>query len=338
MVKRVLLILFVVLIALCVWQWQLVLYGVDQAKGQMKVIMEAKPVEDFLTDPNFPDSLKQKLKLVQQVSVFAMNELGLSHSDNYTTLYDQHGKTILWNVSACEPYELKAYKWYFPLLGSMPYKGFFDLAKAKKEASKLRSEGYDVRIRTVSGWSTLGILNDPILSNMLERSEGALAEVIIHELTHATIFVKDEIDFNENLASFIGERGAEIFLKKKYGDTSQQLQSYQQNLLDQRKLTRHILSGGQYLDSVYTAMNNHSANLKDSVKHLAMKKIASQMDTVCFFNTKYRKIFDEKLPNNAYFMAFKRYHSQEDTLTSIYATYNEDLIQLIMAMKTEYEK
>lgn len=338
MVKRVLLVLFVILIALCAWQWQLVRYGVDQAKGQMKVILEAKPVEEFLADPAFPDSLKEKLRLVQEVRGFAMNELGLSQSDNYTTLYDQHGETILWNVSACEPYELKAYSWYFPFLGSMPYKGFFDLAKAKTEADQLKAEGYDVRIRTVSGWSTLGILKDPILSNMLERSDGALAEVIIHELTHATIFVKDEIDFNENLASFIGERGAELFLSRRYGDRSSQLISYKNSLTDQRKLTAHILAGGQHLDSIYTAMNNHSADFKDSVKHQAMRKIASQMDTVSFFNSKYRKIFDEKLPNNAYFMAFKRYHSQEDTLTSIYTHHNEDLIRLIAAMKAQYEK
>ncbi len=338
MIKKFFLLLLVLLLVFCVWQWSLILYGLDQAKGQIKVITEAKPLEEFLSDPNFPDSLKQKLRLAQEVRLFAMNELGLNQSDNYTKMYDQKGQTILWNVSACEPYELKPYKWYFPLLGSMPYKGYFDLEKAKKEAQRLKEEGYDVRVRTVSGWSTLGILNDPILSNMLERSEGALAEVIIHELTHATVFVKNEIDFNENLASFIGERGAEFFLKRKYGSDSNFLINYQQNLLDQRKLTKHILSGGAFLDSLYSAMADSATTYKEERKQQAMQLIAQNLDTVSFFHEKYHQIFSESLPNNAYFMAFKRYHSQEDTLTTIYAAHDNDLKLLIKGMKEQYGK
>ncbi len=211
MLKKISWGILLILIALCLYYWNWLSYGYNQAKGQLKVITQSRPIEDFLQDPNFPDSLKQKLELTMAVRGFAVDSLGLNKSDNYTELYDQKGKTLLWNVSASEPYALKAYTWQYPFLGEMPYKGF-DLEKAKKEADLLKEKGFDVRIRTVGGWSTLGILKDPLLSNMLERNDGALAEVIIHELTHATLFVKNEVEFNENLASFIGEKGAERFL------------------------------------------------------------------------------------------------------------------------------
>lgn len=327
-----------IIITLIIWQWSFIMYGLNQAAGQIEVIRNSRPIEEFLQDPEFPDSLKQKLRLAQEVRVFAMQELKLNQSDNYTTLYDQKGKTILWNLSACEPYELKPYTWYYPFLGSMPYKGFFDLEKAKIEGKKLKDEGFDMRIRTVSGWSTLGILNDPILSNMLNRSEGALAEVIIHELTHATIFVKNEIDFNENLASFIGEKGAQLFLKEKYGPDSKSLTAYLEDLNDEKKLTKHILTGAQLLDSLYNHLLNQPDSIKKAFKEKTIDTIVESLDTVSFFNDGYHNIFESTKPNNAYFMSYMRYHSQEDTLTSIYNRYDNNLNLMLENLKSLYGK
>ncbi|MEO9477487.1 MAG: aminopeptidase [Cyclobacteriaceae bacterium] len=330
--------LLVLISMLAIWQWSMILYGLQQAKGQLKIIREAKPIEEVLADPNFPDSLKQKLRLAQDARVYAMEKLNLSFSENYTTLFDQHGEVLLWNLSACEPYALEAHTWYYPFLGSMPYKGFFDLEKAKAERESLEAEGFDTRIRPVGGWSTLGILKDPILSNMLERSEGALAEVIIHELTHATVFVKNEIAFNENLASFIGERGAELFLKEKYGDSSKVLTEYLQSEADSKRLTQYVLTGAQELDTLYTSIKDQPDSIKQLLKNEKIDKIISNLDTVSFYNTNYYQLFSKAKPNNAYFMSFKRYHAQEDTLNSIYRKHNYDLKSMIEEMKSLYGK
>lgn len=320
------------------WNWALIRYGLQQAKGQIEIIVNAKPIDEFLEDPDFPDSLKSKLRLSKEVRSFAMDRLKLNHSDNYTKLYDQKGKVLLWNLSACEPYALKPYQWSFPFLGDMPYKGFFDIEKAKKERSILDSLGYDTRIRPVGGWSTLGILNDPILSNMLTRSDGALAELIIHELTHATVFVKNEIEFNENLATFIGERGAEIFLKEKFGDSSQVLLDYQQGRGDGSKLNNHILKGAKLLEQLYSEFSNESDRVKSQRKYELINEIVNTLDTVSFYNQRYYQLFEKAKPNNAYFMSFKRYHAKEDTLNTLYQNYNQDLFLMIDEMKSLYGK
>ncbi|MCP4457806.1 MAG: aminopeptidase, partial [Cytophagales bacterium] len=148
---------------------------------------------------DFPDSLRAKIEVIQNEKRYAVEELGLNVTDNYTTFYDQKGETALWNVSACRAYSFDPKIWWFPIVGDVPYKGFFDFEKASGVGSELREEGWDVRIRGVSGWSTLGWFKDPILSEMLNRSEGQLAELIIHELTHGTIFVKDRVTFREPL-------------------------------------------------------------------------------------------------------------------------------------------
>src|SRR5687768_7458201 len=124
-IKRIFLALLLIVAVLVIAYWDLVVYGVRQAKGQIHIIYNAKPVEEFLADPGFPDSLKQKLLLINEVRRFAIDSLGLKDTKNYRTLYDQNGKEIMWVVTASEPFRLKAKEWTFPVLGSVPYKGFF---------------------------------------------------------------------------------------------------------------------------------------------------------------------------------------------------------------------
>lgn len=337
MKKKILRGSLIILTLLIIWQWDLIIYGINQAQGQLRVIRGAVPIGEVLADPEFPDSLKQKIRLTMEVRKYATEVLGLENSENYTTLYDQKGKPILWNLSASEKYELKPYTWYFPFLGSVPYKGYFELKPAQDEEKELRKSGYDTRIRTVGGWSTLGILKDPILSNMLRRGDGALAELIIHELTHSTIFVKNNIDFNENLASFIGVRGAELFLRKHFGDSSTQLIEYLNSEKDNKVYTRLILNGTEKLDSVYSTFDaSMTDTLKDSLKALTIRQITESLDSNHFYNEQYYHLFDEELPNNAYFMAFIRYHAQEDSLTGVYQKHGENLPRFIKALKSQY--
>ena len=291
-------------------------YGMMQGKGQLNVVWNAKPIDEVLADVDFPDSLKMKIELMQEIRQFAIDTLGLKDTKNFTAIYDQKGKDILWNLSACEPYELKSVQWSFPFLGSFSYKGFFELDKAKEERDQLEKQGLDTRIRTVNAWSTLGWFRDPILSNQLSRSDGALAELVIHELTHATVFIKDSLSYNENLASFIGEKGAVKFLNFKYGANSRYVNQYFNSEHDYVKYTNHMLAGTKQLDSLYktfTAGMNDS--LKSERKQDMISKIIQAVDTISFNNPKrFAGIFPERLPNNCYFLSFHRYFSKIDQL------------------------
>ena len=129
------LILLVLGLILSLTHWDLLTYGFRQARGQLHIIWNAKPVEEFLNDPDFPDSLKSQLQLIEEVRQFAIDSLGLKDTKNYRTLYDQEGKELMWVVTASERFELKPKEWDFPLIGSVPYKGFFDKDMAMHEIS-----------------------------------------------------------------------------------------------------------------------------------------------------------------------------------------------------------
>jgi predicted aminopeptidase len=314
-IKRTILALFLLVVILVIAKWDLVRYGLEQGRGQLHIIWNAKPVEHYLSDPDFPDSLKSKLILINKVREFAIDSLGLKDTKNYKTLYDQKGQEVMWVVMASEPFQLKAKEWTFPVIGSVPYKGFFDWQKAVRLKDELEKEGWDVNIRNPGGWSTLGWFTDPILSKMLERSEGDLANLIIHEMSHATIFVKDSIDFNENLATFIGDRGAEQFLISSYGRHSTEYQTYMNEDKDYIMFADHMLRGSEKLDSLYKMIKADEPKEKKLLRKKEMiERIVQSLDTLSLSEASPQPSlrYQDRLPNNAYFMNFIRYQSQQD--------------------------
>lgn len=315
-------------------------YGITQLYGQLAVIDNAQPVEKLLHAKDFPDSLKSKIKLVQIIRRFAIDSIGLNDTDSYKNVLNQHGRPILWNVTACPPFQLNAYKWSFPLVGSFSYKGFFHFAFAEKEQLRLEKLGYETRIRPVTAWSTLGHLNDPILSNNLTLPVGELANLIIHEMTHGTLYIPNDVTYNENLASYIGNEGAIFFLTSVFGKDSKELEEYNNFQSDHKKFIKLILNGAKTLDSLYHTFDNHSLSVKQKRKEEVIKMILQNNKNIRYHTPKrfdILNIFKEKLPNNNFFASSLRYHSQQDDFKNIfYGQFKGDFKKYIKHLKKTY--
>jgi predicted aminopeptidase len=338
-VKRLLAGLLIALVVLVAIFWDLVSYAVRQGYGQFTIIWHARPVDEFLSDPEFPDSLKARLNFISEVRRYSIDSLGLKDTENYKTMFDQKGKEIMWVVMACEKFRLKPKEWEFPIVGAVPYKGFFNEKRANDLKEELENEGWDVVIRNPGGWSTLGWFTDPILSKMLSRSEGDLANLIIHEMSHATIFVKDSVDFNENLATFIGDRGAEKFLIYKYGEHSKEYTNYMEEDKDYLKFVDHMLRGAKKLDSLYNTMDPTSPiEGKLESKERVIRRIINSLDTLSLTLTSNpSKRFRNVLPNNAYFMNFRQYQSKQDTFANEWKVkFDGDLRVYISYLSSKY--
>lgn len=296
-------------------QGDLVEYGLTMARGQITILVKAKPIKKYLADPNVPDSLKQKVLLIQDIKTFCYDSLGMNHTRNYEKIYDQKGKPLLWVVTACKPYALAPKIWKFPVIGAVTYKGFFSQEAAKEEETSLIKEGYETKIRIVNAWSTLGWFRDPIMSSMLEDSEGDIANVIIHELSHGTIFIKNDVEYSENLANFIGDQGSYLYLKTKYGEDSELYRSFYQSNEDYVNFAGHFVQGAKRLDSLYTAMESARLPLSERAvkKEILIRDIVNGLDEIAFYYPdRYKKVFRETLPNNAFFIVYLQYNNQQD--------------------------
>jgi predicted aminopeptidase len=319
-----------------------IVYGLGQAQGQFEVLWNARPISDFLTAATFPDSLKTKLALIQEIRQFAIDSLGVNDTENYTTLYDQKGQPILWAVNASPAFEILPYEWCFPIAGCFPYKGYFNKEKAEAEKLRMEALGYDTYLRSVDGWSTLGIFKDPILSNMLNETEGALAELIIHELTHATLFIKDSAAYNESLATFVGQQGALLFLKSKYGSEAEETTEYNEKLQDRKRFVAYVLKSMKALSQLYASLPIAKPEVeKKAAKDAWLGSVFKQFPISSFANPKrYAWTSDSTFTlNNAYFSQFVTYHSEESSFDAAYRIdFNGNFKKYLVHLKAQYAK
>jgi predicted aminopeptidase len=331
--------LFVPLVLFCIWRVELLTYALRMAKGQLTIVWNARPVSEVLADAAVPDSVKTKLRLIEEIRQFAFDSIGLKPSGNYTTFYDQKGKRLIYVVTASDPYALRPHTWKFPVLGEVPYKGFFDKQKAQEEWALMRSKGLDADIGGASGWSTLGWFKDPVLSQMLYYSEGDLAELIIHELTHGTIFIPDSVEYNENLASFIGYKGALWFLESKYGKDSPQYTHYISGHHDETVLDSFMLSCSRRADSLYRGFGKNllpaekkkqKAQLFESFVENARKL---PLETDSLFPARFRKKLVRS--GNTYLLQFVRYGSKQKDFEQEYSAF-ANLRQFLDSLKKRY--
>lgn len=322
MKKKIFLSIGLILLILFISNHKIIFYGIEQLRGQLHIVMNAIEIEEVLSDASVPDSTKQKLLLIQEIKKFAVDSIGLKPTKNYSTYFDQKGKPALWVLTASPPFEMKSHEWDYPFLGNLSYKGFFEKEKGEKEKATLDADGFDTDLSTVGGWSTLGWFRDPVLSKMLRKSEGALAELIIHELTHATIYIPDNVEYNENLATFVGERGAEKFLSYKFKNDSVKIISYLQRRTDEEVFGNYIVNSIDTLSNLYKSLEKQNISGKEKYL-LKYRKIAAILSGVTYLPLFQKEKFTwsfskEPLPNNTYFLAYSNYRKKQNVFEKFF--------------------
>lgn len=337
--KKIGLIISTLVLALLIWQWDWVRYGYGQLSGGAHVLLAAKPVKEVLEDPTVNDSIKAKLTLIEDIRRFAIDSLGLNDTPLYQSYYDQGDEPICYVVTVAEAYRVKAIDFSFPLIGSFTYKGFFDLNRAKEEVKAW--PGYDTEISPVSAYSTLGYFNDPILSGMLSLPEGRLASLIMHEMTHATLFIKNQHEFNENLANFIGDYGAIRFLAQRFGTHSSIYRAYLEGKVFRDRYVHHFNRGKQSLDSLYESFSDQqSIAEKNRLKHAQIRYIIQASDTLYrgLAHVRRRNWKTNELPNNAFFVGFSTYNSRRNEFEIEFRKkFQGDFKRYLSYLKSKYD-
>lgn len=192
-------------------------YFVQAAQGQLSLMAQARPIDDWLADPDVGDKLKDQLSKVKEMRRFAAQELGLPNNGTFTSYADLKRPYVLWNVVATPALSLKARQWCFPIAGCVNYRGYYSKEEALAYAAELRRENYDVQVSGVPAYSTLGWFDDPVLSTFVQYPEAELARLIFHELAHQVAYAPDDSRFNEAFAVAVEEYGVERWVKA-HGD------------------------------------------------------------------------------------------------------------------------
>ena len=295
-------------------------YLAKQGDYLLRYSSGTQSIDDLIASPSTLPATRDFLLRIREIKGYAVQQVGLRDNANYTRYKSIDRDYLVEVVSACDAASFTPYQWSFPFLGRLPYKGFYEHSDAQAEAERLKKEGYDVIVRKVDAFSTLGFTKDPVYSFMSKYSPYELASTIIHEQTHATLWVKGQTDFNEELADFVGGTGALGWIGERFGTQSAEYQAALDERADSELFAADLKELARSLGEVYDSPIPRAWKLERKARILDAfrKKLADEAGTL-FHTLEYRKI--GKLPlNNAYL--------------SLYALYTDD----IPLLRSYYEK
>ncbi len=282
-------------------------YLVKSGYHQMSLLSKRVPIEKVLDDPKVDEAIKAKLRLAQEARQFSETFLKLSTTKNYTSYVALEQPYVSYVVSASPKWKLEHHLWSFPLVGEVPYKGFYKETEAQQEEQELKNKNLDTYLRGVAAYSTLGWFNDPILSSMLHYKNHHLVNTIIHETVHATLYIKSSADFNERMAVFLGNKGTELFYLKKEGPQSETLKQIQNENEDDKVFSQFITAEIQNLKGWYDQNPETTSSEEERKKHFSAiqdhfkKTVLPRMKTDSYQN------FSKTELNNARLLLFKTY-------------------------------
>lgn len=298
-------------------------YLIQTSYDHLSMLATRVPVNEALKSDKLNETQKKKIELSQEVRTFAFEELKLYKSENYTQFVQLDRPFITYAVMASYKWKFEPYLWTFPFIGKAPYKGYYNEKSAKEEAEYLKKKDFDVYVRGVPAYSTLGKLTDPLLSSMLAYKEHDLVNTIIHELVHTTLFIKDNIDFNERLAVFVANKGTELFYLKKEGPQSKTLTLIQAENEDDRLFSEFISKELDELKKWYEtfdAPKTASMDEKEKIRQERLNLIKNHFTenlTPLLKTTSYVKFKDGEM-NNARLGTYHTYMKDLSDFEKVY--------------------
>jgi predicted aminopeptidase len=312
-------------------------YTLKQGVTMLGYLNQAVPLEQVPLEQAPPDG-EDFVQRVRDIRRFASEELGLSMTKNYTRYVQLDRDYLAAVVSASAKDSFKRHEWHFPVVGAMPYKGFFDVEDARKERKKLEKKDLDVWIRPVDAFSTLGWFKDPLYSYMRGYSPARLADLIIHESLHATVFVKGRVSFNEELAEFVGSEGARLYMESRYGADSEEYRAMSAPETDNKTFVTFIQTLIAELDALYASGLDRAETLarKEAIITAAKERFNAEYENL-FSNDNYRG-FAELPVNNAYLELYRLYHAEDNFFADLYERSGRNLPAFIAAAKTIKKK
>jgi predicted aminopeptidase len=310
-------------------------YLSQQAGGQLHLLRIRRHVSDVIADPSTSDELRQRLQLVMEARKFGIETLGLRGGAEFSRFVDPGGP-VAYNLTVAPKHALEVRSFRFPLVGRVPYLGFFDLQDAKNESKRFADAGFDVYLRPVGAYSTLGYLVSPIYRSMLgdftEAGEVRAVETILHEMAHSTVFLPGASDLNESFATVVGNRGAAAFFRSR-GDLGQSERVFaiaEEGEKDSREFSIWLKPQLERLTRFY----RRAAEVK-----LPRKQLLAQRETIfAELSESYRNAFPEgrryrRLAegpiNNALLASFAVYHETSGVQEALLDLCDGDLKRFI---------
>ncbi|MBW7857781.1 MAG: aminopeptidase [Leptonema sp. (in: Bacteria)] len=253
-------------------------YLVKQGYGQARILFSRVSVDQLIEENQsqketirLTDDQIEKLIFMKQIRQYAKDQWHLKDTDSFQSYVKTDGDSVSYLVMAAPPLKLEPKRWWFPIVGEVPYLGFFDIKDADSFEKYLQAESYDTYRGGAAAYSTLGWFSDPVFSSQLAYSKLYLCGLVVHEMVHSTIWVKGYPEFNEAIASFIEDKAREAYFQEIEGANSQTLQRW-------HSYNRDVVKLNQIIDTYQTRLNNlYESNITDEIKQAEKTNLFNEL-------------------------------------------------------------
>jgi predicted aminopeptidase len=292
--------------------------------GELQYLSGTVPIEVALDDPDLTDEQRDKLAFLIRTRNYAHDVVGLKVDNNFQSFVLLNRDVLAWNLSASRKDALEAYIWQLPIVGPLPYLGFFDEGQALAERDRLVDAGYDTFMYQVDTFA-LWILPDPVASPLLRRSYGSLGDVVMHELLHNTVYKTGATEFNESLAVFVGRMGGLEFLALEFGPDSAEVQETLDAYEDEDRFNAFLLDLADEARALYASDKSREAKLEARAEMFdaAKARFADEVVPLMHDQEGYSR-YSEVGFNNAFLVVTTRYYSAQDLFKAVHEMTGSD--------------
>ena len=313
------------------------IYVLRAAYEEGKILWRREPIADYLEKPAVAQDTQEKLRLVLETRDYARDVLKFNVGGSYASYSYVDRPDLTYIVMAAPKTELRPYTWWFLIVGSVPYKGYFSKEEAQAEVERLKAEGYDTNLRTSAAFSTLGWFDDPLLSHLLRYDKVVLSGIVFHELFHNTLYLKGASVFNESSANFVGHRAAIDFFRDRFGEDSKEHQRALELWKEEREFGAFVAEVARALIELYGRDISREEKLRLREEVFARSK--AEWDQRIAHRQSHRfQRFSQQPLNNAVLMHYVVYLTDLDLFESIYEASGRSLARTIETVRKAVDK
>ncbi len=318
--------MLIILICLLLSSCSSIKYNYGLINNHLSIIKNAQPIDAILEENTTNPELKTKLRLVNKIKDFAYTEFHFRKTKSYSTYTDILRNAVVWNVVATKENSFELKEWCYIFIGCFNYRGFSNKKEAENYANDLmESEDLEIAILPVAAYSTLGwsdfLGGDPVLNTFIWNDEIELVRLLIHEMAHQQVFVKNDTLFNESFASFVEDAGSLQWLKRN-GD-SDDLILYEEKKRKRGEIEELLRSSRENLEALYsqTLEKKETELLKEKIflkLRTRLLRLKDERDGLNDYNNWVLQI------NSAWLAAFSLYDRYKPFFNSVFVKVNSD--------------
>ena len=308
-------------------------YVARAAYEQGKIILGREKILRVLENSGTPTETRTKLQRVLDAREFG-TAIGLEVGESFTRYYKLDRPVFAWVLLGSKPDSFSLATWWFPIVGSVPYKGFFDKDDAIQAEQELRAEGYETWLRGTEAMSTLGWFNDPVMSTTLSHDEVSIVGTVLHESFHATVWIPDHVDFNESAANFLGCAATVLFYEQRAhacGDAAcrdaaaKDLDAATLSFEREMAVSDTVMKLYERLDALYRSDKSKEAKLEE--------RVAIFNEETAPLKARYPRLKVLQAINNAALMQLKLYETKLRNFERLFAKVGRDPLRFIDEMR-----